>query len=1128
MEGAMVLRFLFSLTLILALATAASGARILVHEASDRQLSRLTKGRLAELGHSMESADNEGLASAIGTAPDLVLLPQARRIPSDSLPALVSFLQNQGCLLAIGAPAFSEMVTLVDGQWLTASEASAAAAHKPPRKMLFDFRPGDSDLWEHSTNHPEFDTRITVYDGALSGFVSNLQGWSTYTSPPLEQPFGDGNRLMVFQARGDENTDRLLVEWREKDGSRWQTEVRLYERWTSYALAPEEFRFWQDGSPAGRGGPGDRFNPENARTLMLGLADPAGRMGKGWHTWWIRKVGVSPDPTGGARVELPRLDTLCPAYKTYPMVDVERLGARSDQAVFDRGFSVSGAVSGHLPIWRTRGLGSFPAMEPPGMRFIPLVDAYDHHGDWRGTAAWLLLHFAGAYKDGIWGGIGVDPDSLTAEQEEDVAGLAATMAHTMLSGAFFRNAGASRFLMGRDEEIELGASAVNPHGADAAVSVRFRFAQEGKDREIGQHDAASLPTGSAFDWEAHKAALRATPGPARVIAELIRDGEVVDVLHQPVSISASGEDAEFIQAVDGQFHIGKTPWYGNGVNYWPRSSLGKEPGQQHLDWLRPWQYDPEVVERDLRTLWELNINLVSIQYMHPEMAPQLRDFLERCRLHRIHVNIFIDGANPLNPDLDKVRGLIEAAGLRENPQVFAYDLAWEPRIGNEGQRAAYDQKWREWIDEQYGSLERAESTWGHSCPRDESGRASGPRDEHLTHDGPWRVMVAAYRRFADDMISRGYGQVVRFIHSLDPNHLMGARTGYGGTGQAWVVPHMPFDLASGAAHLDFISPEGYGLSGDYETVLAGGFVTEYARMVSGGKPVFWAEFGFSVWPDPEGEETLQKQAGDYEQIYRMLTFSNTNASAAWWFPGGYRVEENSDYGIVRQDDKPRPAGLVIRDQAARMQKSLALQAADGHISVDRDRHTDGLAGMWATARTEYLASALHGRRKALTTDGTGTTSATAPALAVGGGPWEPDMPSKYLNAEFASVQMFSADGTWEEASKGAIRVSAGGPIRIRASVVNTGEAAWLKDVGGTGTVQLNARVGTESLSIPLPANTPALSEVRLDELRMDSAASVPTQVELRMTCSGHHDFGQRMVVEVLPAAPGSSDDRTLQ
>ncbi len=407
-------------------------------------------------------------------------------------------------------------------------------------------------------------------------------------------------------------------------------------------------------------------------------------------------------------------DTL-PGVQDLSMVDVERLGARSDQAVVDRGFSMSGAVSGNLPIWRMRGLGSFPKMDPPGVRFIPIVDAYDHHGDWRGTAAWLLLHFDGAYKGGVWGGIGVDTDTLTAEQEEGIASLSTTMAHRMLSGAFFRNAGGSRFVIDRDEEIELGASAVNFHGADHGGKGAIPLRAEGKDREIGQHDAASLPTGSSFDWE--NTTRHCAPSPP-CQSDRGADAGRRDIGRpaQPVSITAPAEEAEFIGVLGGQFLLRKTPWYGNGVNYWPRSSLGKEPGQQHLDWLRPWQYDPEVVERDLRTLWELNVNLVSIQYMHPEMAPQLRDFLERCRLHRIYVNIFIDGANPLDADLDKVRSLIEAAGLRDSPQVFAYDLAWEPRLGNEAQRAAYDRSWRAWIDEQYGSLEHAEHTWGHACP----------------------------------------------------------------------------------------------------------------------------------------------------------------------------------------------------------------------------------------------------------------------------------------------------------------------------------------------------------------------------------------------------------------------------
>ncbi len=70
---------------------------------------------------------------------------------------------------------------------------------------------------------------------------------------------------------------------------------------------------------------------------------------------------------------------------------------------------------------------------------------------------------------------------------------------------------------------------------------------------------------------------------------------------------------------------------------------------------------------------------------------------------------------------------------------------------------------------------------------------------------------------------------------------------------------------------------------------------------------------------------------------------------------------------------------MIRDQAARMRKSLALPPAEGHISVDRDRH-NGRArrDVGCSAHGLPLASALHGRRKALRTDGTGTTSARLP------------------------------------------------------------------------------------------------------------------------------------------------------
>ncbi len=73
---------------------------------------------------------------------------------------------------------------------------------------------------------------------------------------------------------------------------------------------------------------------------------------------------------------------------------------------------------------------------------------------------------------------------------------------------------------------------------------------------------------------------------------------------------------------------------------------------------------------------------------------------------------------------------------------------------------------------------------------------------------------------------------------------------------------------------------------------------------------------------------------------------------------------------------------------------------------------------------------------------------------------------------------------------------------MRASVVNTGEPAWMQDAGGFGTVQLNARVGTESFSIQLPTDTPTLSEARLDEIRLDSPVSGPDTGGTEETCSG--------------------------
>src|SRR5207302_681575 len=149
--------------------------------------------------------------------------------------------------------------------------------------------------------------------------------------------------------------------------------------------------------------------------------------------------------------------------------------------------------------------------------------------------------------------------------------------------------------------------------------------------------------------------------------------------------------------------------------------------------------------------------------------------------------------------------------------VFAYDLAWEPSWGRQEERRQVDPEWRAWIARRYGSAARAEAAWGARAERDAQGQVTGPSDAQVTADGPWRKMVAGYRRFQDDLLTSRYASVRTLIRSLDPRALLSARTGWGG-GPFINSPSMPFDHASGASQLDFISAEGWALRGDAQAM----------------------------------------------------------------------------------------------------------------------------------------------------------------------------------------------------------------------------------------------------------------------------------------------------------------------
>jgi hypothetical protein len=85
----------------------------------------------------------------------------------------------------------------------------------------------------------------------------------------------------------------------------------------------------------------------------------------------------------------------------------------------------------------------------------------------------------------------------------------------------------------------------------------------------------------------------------------------------------------------------------------------------------------------------------------------------------------------------------------------------------------------------------------------------------------------------------------------------------------------------------------------------------------------------------------------------------------WWYPGGFRLYENSDYGIINPDGTDRAISKVIRTEGSRFVTAPKPKSPDYWISVDRDRDARGLNGIYEAAKEEYWKAIQDGRRPGL-------------------------------------------------------------------------------------------------------------------------------------------------------------------
>ncbi|MCR4575629.1 MAG: beta-galactosidase, partial [Lentisphaeria bacterium] len=417
---------------------------------------------------------------------------------------------------------------------------------------------------------------------------------------------------------------------------------------------------------------------------------------------------------------------------------------------------------------------------------------------------------------------------------------------------------------------------------------------------------------------------------------------------------------------------------------------------------------------------------------------------------------------------------------------------------------AYDARWNKWLKERYGSVENAIKDWGVEPNRNEKGQVASPTDAQLRMDGEWRIYVAAYRRFMDDVTSKMWNVATQKMRALAPNQLMSFRQGN-------TLAH-DFALTGPVKHLDFICPEGYSIPNNENGYNAAAFITRYVHFTSGGKPIIWAEFGKSIWDAQAVDisDAALKGCTDYHDLfYRMVIDSGANGTAPWWWSGWYRVGENSDFGISNPDGTPRPMATMLTKYAPIMKTERTYNEGDVPFMVDRDAHAGGYWYMaFNTGRDAYKAARKQNKQLKLVSEATGKTSADVPLKAIGNVPCNGYNPPKYLNSEFNSVMLMLPDGTRLGVMNGAeIEWSKNSPVVVDVSIGNLGEATWVSSSGKAvkeGDVILDC--GTRRIKIG--QTVPKFGDAVLKHVVLADAVNGKRTFKLQLNAFGRTNFGE--------------------
>jgi hypothetical protein len=256
--------------------------------------------------------------------------------------------------------------------------------------------------------------------------------------------------------------------------------------------------------------------------------------------------------------------------------------------------------------------------------------------------------------------------------------------------------------------------------------------------------------------------------------------------------------------------------------------------------------------------------------------------------------------------------------------------------------------------------------------------------------------------------------------------------------------------------LDFLSPEGYALGASEDRALQVIFANAYARYTQPDSPVIWKEFGKHVWSGKEdgnfnpSAAAYQSSADYYRYTLEYCLKGYTSGMYAWYYAGGFRIGEDSDYGIVNPDGSDRGITTLLREYAPKFINQGARPEADRLIEIERDDFITTIYGMFSAALPEIREATRNGEfidfvHAEQSGRGEFTYADEVYAASVGNTEKTGTYPLRYVNGMVKSVTPFTE----------------GGKTYARVLVCNTKQSVWR-----AGTVSL---VSTDTSDITVNA-----------------------------------------------------------